>query len=273
MGDLMSNNELAALNIEWVEIPAGTFIKGLTVAQRRLLYKELKRRLGGLRQVWWENRLLFRQGQRALGYDVHGKLGEVVESEPVYLERFYISRYPITMIQYTTHQRQIGAVVHYDDQRTIADGWGKLPQMASFYMAQQFCRSHGLRLPTSDEWEKAARGTDGRLYPWGNTWDPTRGNVVRELAQKLPKDRPARGNYTSEVDAYPTGQSVYGVQDLVGNIQEWTSEGRLRRWPIKADDRVAWLFNVLAFEGNIEAGWENTGFYVGFRVVCDQLPE
>lgn len=268
----MGNNEIAILNIEWLEIPAGPFIKGLTIAQRRFLYKQLQRQFGGLRQLWEHNRRLFLQGQHFLGY-LKGKLGEVVEAETVYLERFYISRYPITLTQYDAYLRQIGAAVQADDWRMIENGWGKLPQMASFSMANQFCWYYGLRLPTSAEWEKAARGPNGWLYPWGDTWDTTRGNVIRKLAQKSPKDRSSSGTYASEVDAYPDGQSVYGVQDLVGNIQEWTSEKRLRRWPIKADDRLAWLYNVVASEGKIEPGWENSGFYVGFRVVCDQLPE
>lgn len=112
------------------------------------------------------------------------------------------------------------------------------------YQAEDFCRWLGRRLPSELEWERAARGAEGRPWPWldGNLPDATRANLAIEIDGKIdPKQ--SRGD-TAQVGSYLVGATPEGVNDLVGNVWEWTANP-FRPYPYQLDTRRIWMLSDL----------------------------
>ena len=166
------------------------------------------------------------EGSNDIGVDVRYPW-EVAPSRfhehPMHIKSFYIDKYPVTNAEF----KRFLDTAHYhpkDDLNFLLDwkdgafpsGWDNRPvTWVSIEDARTYADWAGKRLPHEWEWQYAAQGADGRIYPWGNQWDPT-------AVPEPDKNRTMRG--PDPVDAHPKGASAFGVMDLVGNVWQWTEE-------------------------------------------------
>jgi iron(II)-dependent oxidoreductase len=141
----------------------------------------------------------------------------------MHIASFYIDKHSVTNAEF---KKFLDATQYHpkDDLNFLRDwkdgrypdGWGNKPvTWVSQEDARAYAKWAGKRLPHEWEWQYAAQGTDGRIYPWGNDWD----------ASKVPapdRGRTMRG--PDNVDAHPAGASPFEVMDMVGNVWQWTDE-------------------------------------------------
>jgi iron(II)-dependent oxidoreductase len=160
----------------------------------------------------------------------------------VFVRDFWIDRHKVTNAEFAGFLNVAGlrapggerrfddddldARIHRRGGRWVADaGFERHPAVeVSWFGARDFCAGRGHRLPTEAEWEKAARGDDRRPYPWGwETPSPERAVFGRLY------------NTTEAADSHPAGKSPHGVEDLLGNLREWTATVFLP-YPYRHDD-------------------------------------
>jgi formylglycine-generating enzyme required for sulfatase activity len=163
-------------------------------------------------------------GEFLMGSDT--RLPDEGPQHKVNLKAFRIDQYEVTNLQYKQFIEATGrrSPQHFEN-RTFPEGKADHPvTFVSWYDAKAYCEWAGKRLPTDEEWEKAARGTDGRTFPWGNSFDINKANTpVRWQNLKQEGD-------TTPVGAFPAGASPYGAQDMSGNVWEWT-DSWYRQYP------------------------------------------
>ncbi len=222
-------------------------------------------------------------GEFTMGSDDTGDVGSRPAQE-VYVDAFYMDKFEVTNEMYDACVYAVECRRPQQGGSATRNTYFANPVYANFpvlyvdwKMANTYCEWRGARLPTEAEWEKAARGTDARLYPWGNDEpDCNLANHVGCVADTTP------------VDQHEDGQSPYGIYGMAGNVWEWTST-LFKPYPYKADDgredpdslgeRIARGGSWHVFGGNsgnvradtrlkLDPGY--FGGYVGFRCVISQ---
>jgi hypothetical protein len=196
-------------------------------------------------------------GKFIMGSDV-GDMDERPQRE-VYLSEFWIDKYEVTNSDFKK----------FESSFTFPEGKEINPALVTWEQANAYARWADKRLPTEEEWEKAARGIDGRIFPWGNYWDVTM----------------TAWDDASPIGKVPAGTSPYGCFDMAGNVWEWTSSW-YKSYPGNDIDNSAYGEKYKVIRGGAEFNNRSffrcahryylppdskiVGYKVGFRCVKDE---
>ncbi len=181
----------AGMEVPMVKVPAGDFIMGSNA-------KEL-----GLREDF---------------------PGDESPIHLVYLNSFLIDKHEVTNEAYMAFVKATGHRASLYQADPDFSGPGQPVIGVSWNDAMAYCNWRGMALPTEAQWEKAARGIDGRKYPWGNEDADIDANGLSSYdpdLQTLKANFNSRFNETFDAGAFPLGTSAYGAHDMAGNVWEW----------------------------------------------------
>jgi formylglycine-generating enzyme required for sulfatase activity len=219
----------------WVEIPEGEYVTGITPAQHEYLYHLYRLQIGyaGLppyRQNMIDDLFEESRSGKQLSPKEAGPFS--FERKVIYLKKFYMARFPVTRSQYDnflrgTSPENLNGMLDAPEFYEFRTGFFLKKVRVSRRCAAKvqleetmaFCKQLGARLPTYWEWEKAARGHEGRLYPWGDEWDINAGFF--HYGQEIEKEC---GDGKPPIDAYPKNVSSFGVWGMAGGIPELVAE-------------------------------------------------
>jgi len=177
------------------------------------------------------------------------------------LPDFYIDRFPVTNAEYKKFVEATGAPEPTHWRRgTWPEGKADHPVVnVTWEQAAAYAEWAGKRLPTEEEWEKAARGTDGREWPWGSTFDPSRCNTNESGIW----DTTSVGKYS------PAGDSPYGAADMAGNVWEWIGgKPSPLRMPLRGGDWLDTKEEARTHSRRMHTPKRKNDF-IGFRCAAD----
>ncbi|HEX8750362.1 MAG TPA: formylglycine-generating enzyme family protein [Nitrospira sp.] len=158
-------------------------------------------------------------GEFVMGFDGTQALEDERPLHHVWLDVFSIESYEVTTAQYASFLAAEKRAAPWQWDSVDLAQHGDRPVIGvTWHDAEAYCRWKGRRLPTEAEWEKGARGTDGRLYPWGNQ-EPT-----TELANFALGARFSYSQVLLPVRAREQGRSPYGLYHMAGNVYEWVQD-------------------------------------------------
>lgn len=187
-----------------------------------------------------EEMILIPAGKVRLGTNLKTDLtfGTEANARIVFVAAFYIDKYEVTNKQYAKFISETGhrkpkfwddPMLTAPDQPVVGVNWEDAETYAAWV---------GKRLPTASEWEKAARGIDGRLYPWGNNYDAGRGNFDDGGGMDGSSDGYAMA--PAPVGNFMSGISPYGLHDMAGNVWEWVVQLDAAHWKTYAIRGGSW---------------------------------
>lgn len=181
----------------------------------------------------------------------------------------FIDKFPVSNAQYKEFADATGQKQPYHwANGTYPAGKGDHPvTYVTWHDAAEYAKWAGKRLATEDEWEKAARGTDGRLYPWGDEFSLERCNARVWGAQNI--------DDTTPVDSYENGKSPYGCYGMAGNVWEWSGSADQKQLKAGEENRVLRGGSYKSFDTYARCAFRLVfdpgafGPHIGFRCAKD----